>query len=135
MNINLKFLSCILLIFYTSDSYSGEMAKYGDIRIQADVATLDKLENELLLEKNVTIRFGIFTIIGNKALLSYGNNKLMIHGSPASITSKDGNINGAAEHFIIYPNLSLEMLGDAKLFENDNSIYAEKITYQINSND
>jgi len=59
----------------------------------------------------------------------------MVDGSPASITSEDGNINGTAKHFIISPNLSLEMLGDANLFEESNSIYAQQITYQIDPND
>jgi len=132
---SLKFFSCVLLTFAAADSYSNETGNYGDIGIKAEIVTLDEVQNKLLLEKNVIIRFGIFTIIGNKGLLNYENKKLMIDGSPASITSEDGNINGAAKSFIITPNLSLEMLGEAKLFEGNNSIYAEQITYQIDSND
>jgi len=125
----------VLLVFATADTYSNEIGNYGDINIQADKITLDEAKNELLLKTNVIISFGIFTITGNKALLSYKNNKLMVDGSPASITSEDGNINGTAKHFIISPNLSLEMLGDANLFEESNSIYAQQITYQIDPND
>lgn len=135
MDRNLKFFCCVLLAFTTADTYSNETGNYGDIKIQADKITLDEVKNELLLKKNVIISFGIFTITGNKALLSYKNNKLMVDGSPASITSEDGNINGTAKHFIISPNLSLEMLGDANLFEESNSIYAQQITYQIDPND
>ena len=125
----------MLLVFATADTYSNEIGNYGDINIQADKITLDEAKNELLLKTNVIISFGIFTITGNKALLSYKNNKLMVDGSPASITSEDGNINGTAKHFIISPNLSLEMLGDANLFEESHSIYAQQITYQIDPND
>ena len=125
----------MFLVFATADTYSNEIGNYGDINIQADKITLDEAKNELLLKTNIIISFGIFTITGNKALLSYKNNKLMVDGSPASITSEDGNINGTAKHFIISPNLSLEMLGDANLFEESNSIYAQQITYQIDPND
>ena len=135
MNRSLKFYSCALLILTSADSYSNEITNYGDIKIKANTVIFDEVRNELLLEKNVLIRFGIYTIIGNQALLSYEKKKLMIDGSPASIASKDGNVNGTAKSFIIYPNFSLEMLGAAKLFEDNNSIYAEKITYQIKSND
>lgn len=135
MDRNLKFFCCVLLVFATADTYSNEIGNYGDINIQADKITLDEAKNELLLKTNIIISFGIFTITGNKALLSYKNNKLMVDGSPASITSEDGNINGTAKHFIISPNLSLEMLGDANLFEESNSIYAQQITYQIDPND
>ena len=77
------------------------------------------------------ISFGSFNIFGDTALLSYKNEKLIVDGSPASINSKENAISGAAKRFIIYPNLSLEMLGDANLVEHNNSIYAEQITYQI----
>lgn len=135
MDRNLKFFCCVFLVFAAADTYSNEIGNYGDINIQADKITLDEAKNELLLKTNIIISFGIFTITGNKALLSYKNNKLMVDGSPASITSEDGNINGTAKHFIISPNLSLEMLGDANLFEESNSIYAQQITYQIDPND
>ena len=59
--------------------------------------------------------------------------KLVVNGSPASMLSKNGSINGVAKQFIIYPNLSMEMLGDARLVQKDQSIYAEQITYQISS--
>jgi lipopolysaccharide export system protein LptA len=49
--------------------------------------------------------------------------------------SKNQGITGAANQFIIYPNLSMEMLGDARLLQKDQTIYAEQITYQISPND
>jgi len=135
MNRIFKFFSCVFLIVASVSSYSNKAANYGDISIQADIVTLNKANNELLLEKNIIIGFGNFTIVGNKALLSYEKKKLTIDGSPASINSEDSQINGNAKRFIIHPNLSLEMLGDAELVEDNNSIYAQKILYQINSND
>ena len=131
MNRNLKFYYCILLACLSSYIYSDEIANYGNIKIKADVVTFDERANELLLRKNLTISFGSFNIFGDTALLNYENKKLTIDGSPASINSKENAISGAAKRFIIYPNLSLEMLGDANLIEHNNSMYAEQITYQI----
>ena len=131
MDRNLKFYSYVLLTCLSSYLYSNEITNYSNIRIKADVVTFDELTNELLLEENLMISFGSFNIFGDTALLSYKNEKLIVDGSPASINSEKEGINGSAKRFIIDSNLSLEMLGDASLFEHDNSIYAEQITYQI----
>jgi len=135
MDRNLKFYSYVLLTCLSSYLYSDEITNYSNIKIQADVVTFDGLANELLLKENLIIKFGSFNILGDAALLSYNNKKLIVDGSPASINSEEGRIKGAAKRFIIYPNLSLEMLGNANLVEDNNSIYAEKITYQIKLND
>ena len=76
MNRIFKFFSCVFLIVASVSSYSNKAANYGDISIQADIVTLNKANNELLLEKNIIIGFGNFTIVGNKALLSYEKKKL-----------------------------------------------------------
>ena len=104
---------------------------YGDISIKAEYVILDKLTNKLKLKTNIQINFGDFILSGDSAILSYDEEMLVIDGSPASILSKKNNINGVADQFIIYPNLSMEMLGDVRLIQKDNSIYAEQITYQI----
>ena len=95
--------------------------------------TLNKFTNKLLLKTNIQIKFSNFVLSGDSAILSYNEEKLVVNGSPASMLSKNGSINGAANQFIIYPNLSMEMLGDARLVQKDQSIYAEQITYQISS--
>ena len=97
--------------------------------------TLKKSTNQLLLKTDIQINFSNFILSGDSATLSYDEEKLVINGSPASIFSKKDNINGTAKQFIIYPNLSMKMLGDARLLQNNQSIYAEQITYQISSND
>jgi lipopolysaccharide transport protein LptA len=131
---NLKFFSCFLIGLSAVASISAEeIPNYGDISIQAEHVTLNKFTNKLLLKTNIQINFGDFILSGDSAILSYDEEKLVIDGSPASILSKKNNINGAANQFIIYPNLSMEMLGDARLQQKDQSIYAEQITYQISS--
>ena len=133
---NLKFFSCLLIGLSSISSISAkEIPSYGDISIKAEHVTLNKFTNKLLLKTNIQINFGDFILSGDSAILSFDEEKLVIDGSPASILSKKDNVNGVANQFIIYPNLSMEMLGDARLLQKDQSIYAEQITYQISSND
>ena len=129
---NLKFFSCFLISLSITASISAEeIPNYGDISMKAEYVTLNKFTNKLLLKTNIQINFGDFILSGDSAILSYDEEKLVIDGSPASILSNKNNINGAANQFIIYPNLSMEMLGDARLQQKDQSIYAEQIRYQI----
>ena len=129
---NLKFSLYFLISLSVTASISAkEIPNYGDISIKAEYVTLDKFTNKLILKTNIQINFGDFILSGDNAILSYDEEKLVIDGSPASILSNKNNINGAANQFIIYPNLSMEMLGDARLQQKDQSIYAEQIRYQI----
>ncbi|MDA9675890.1 hypothetical protein N9U32_01705 [Pseudomonadota bacterium] len=129
---NLKFFSYFLISLSITSSISAEeIPNYGDISIKAEYVTLNKFTNKLLLKTNIQINFGDFILSGDSAILSYDEEKLVIDGSPASILSNKNNINGVANQFIIYPNLSMEMLGDARLQQKDQSIYAEQIRYQI----
>ena len=129
---NLKMFLCFLISLSAIESISAkEIPNYGDISIKAEHVTLNEFTNKLLLKTNIQINFGDFNLSGDNAILSYDEEILVINGSPASILSKKNNINGVADQFIIYPNLSMEMLGDARLMKKDQSIYAEQITYQI----
>jgi lipopolysaccharide export system protein LptA len=136
MTRNLKFFFSLLIGLVSIEKVSAqEITNYQDISIKADNVTLNKFTNQLLLKKDLQISFGDYTLYGDSAILSYDEDKLVIDGFPASIFSNKDNINGTAKQFIIYPNLSMEMLGDAKLLQNNQSIYADQITYQISSND
>ena len=129
---NLKFFSYFLISLSITSSISAEeIPNYEDISIKAEYVTLNKFTNKLLLKTNIQINFGDFILSGDSAILSYDEEKLVINGSPASILSNKNNINGVANQFIIYPNLSMEMLGDARLQQKDQSIFAEQIRYQI----
>ena len=136
MTRNLKFfLSLFIGLVPIEKVSSQEITNYQDISIKADHVTLNKFTNQLLLKTDLQISFGDYTLYGDSAILSYDEDKLVIEGFPASIFSNKDNINGTAKQFIIYPNLSMEMLGDANLLQNNQSIYADQITYQISSND
>ena len=105
-----------------------------DISIYSNTVTLNERNNNILFEGSIEINFGSFIIFGNNALLSYENETLTLNGDPASITSELKKINGEAKKFIIHPNQSLEMIGNATLNNKSQSISAELITYQIDQN-
>ena len=105
-----------------------------DISINSNTVTLNERNNNILFEGSIEINFGSFRIFGNNALLSYENETLTLNGDPASITSELKKINGEAKKFIIHPNQSLEMIGNATLNNKSQSISAELITYQIDQN-
>ena len=136
MTRNLKFFLSLFIGLITIEKVSAqEISNYQDISIKADHVTLNKFTNQLLLKTDLQISFGDYTLYGDSAILSYDEDKLVIDGFPALILSNKDNINGTAKQFIINPNLSIEMLGDATLLQNNQSIYADQITYQISSND
>ena len=105
-----------------------------DISINSNTVTLNERNNNILFEGSIEINFGSFIIFGNNALLSYENETLTLNGDPASITSELKKINGEAKKFIIHPNQSLEMIGNATLNNKNQSISSELITYQIDQN-
>ena len=105
-----------------------------DISINSNTVTLNERNNSILFEGSIEITFGNFRIFGNNALLSYENETLTLTGDPASITSELKEINGEAKKFIIHPNQSLEMIGNATLNNNNQSISSQLITYQIDQN-
>ena len=56
-----------------------------------------------------------------------------IYGKPA--TFKSNAVNGEAEIFVIYPNKSMDLIGNAKLLNKGNSITSNLISYQISPNE
>ena len=124
---SLNFLSYFFISLFITKVSAQDISNYGDISIQAENVTLNESTNQLLMREKLKINFGTFSLSGEK--------KLIVDGSPASIFSEEESINGTARQLIIYPNLAIEMHGNAQLVQGDRSIYSEQITYQINSND
>ena len=125
-------LACLLIVSAVS---SSEPINYQNISINANNVTLDEVSNRLTLSGEINIDFGNFSISGESALLDYKEESLLILGTPASIISRDQKINGKADRLIIYPNLSMEMIGNAELLAENRSIFSQNITYQTNAND
>jgi Uncharacterized protein conserved in bacteria len=124
-----KFLLIILGFFYLSISVSEESSTFQNISIQSDQVTVDQETRQLAFKNNIRIKIDNYVIKGTNALLSQKDKKLEIFGKPATI--KSNAIDGEAEIFVIYPNKSMNLIGNAKLLNQGNSIMSNLITYQI----
>ena len=126
-----------LLIFFcclcSTIIIAEEDLNFQSISIQSDQVTIDEKDRLLAFKNNTVIKIENYIIKGSNALLSQDDEKLEIYGNPTSIQSMD--MEGEANVLIIYPNKSIDLMGNAKLKKNGNLITSDLITYQINSNE
>ena len=130
---NYKILLIVFGFLYLPFVIPAENVSFQNISIQSDQVTIDKNTEQLVFKNNVEIKIDGYVIKGSNALLSSKDEKLEIYGNPASIQSEE--INGEAEVFEIYPNKSMNLIGNAKLLNKGNSITSNFITYQIIANE
>ena len=127
----------IFLIFFgclcSTVLISKERLNSQNISIQSDEVTIDEKDRLLAFKDNIEIKIENYIIVGSDAFLSQRDEKLEIFGNPTSI--KSININGEAEVLVVYPNKSIDLIGNAKLRKNGNLITSDLIKYQINSNE
>ena len=123
----------MLGFLYLHASASAELSIFQNISIQSDQVTIDQETRQLVFKNNIRIIIDDYVIKGSNALLSHKDEKLEIFGEPATI--KSNKIDGEAEVFVIYPNKSIDFIGNAKLLNQGNSISSNLIAYQINSNE
>ena len=128
-----KLLLIILGFFYLPISASEESSIFQNISIQSDQVTFHQETKQLAFKNNIRIKIDNYFIKGSDAILSHKDEKLEIFGKPATIQSNA--IDGEAEIFVIYPNKSMDLIGNAKLLNQGNSITSNLITYQISSNE
>ena len=119
--------------FYFPILISEDKSSFQNISIQSDQVTIDEEFRKLAFKNNIKIMIDDYTIKGTNAILSHKDEKLEIFGEPATIQSKE--INGEAEAFVIHPNKSIDLIGNAKLLNQGNSISSNLITYQISQNE
>jgi len=129
MNHVYKIFFIIAVLNFASSAQANKKINFKNIAIQADKVTINEAMNQLSFEDNIEIKFDRYVISGDAALLSYQDEKLEITGMPASISSN--MVNGTANLFIIHPNQSMEMIGNAKLNNKGNKVTSNLITYQI----
>ena len=130
---NYKILLIVYGILYLPFVIPAENVSFQNISIQSDQVTIDKNTEQLVFKNNVEIKIDGYVIKGSDALLSSKDEKLEIYGNPASIQSEE--IDGEAEVFEIYPNKSMNLIGNAKLLNKGNMITSNFITYQIIANE
>ena len=128
-----KILSIIFGFLFLPVLTSEESASFQNISIQADQVTIDEEIRQLAFKNNIKIIIDGYIINGSNALLSQKEKKLEIYGKPATIESN--TIDGEAEVFVIYPNKSMNLIGNAKLLNKGNSITSDLIAYQISPNE
>ena len=130
---NYKILLIVFGFLYLPFIVSEENLSFQNISIQSDQVTIDRKTKQLVFKNNVEIKIDGYVIKGSNAMLSSKDEKLEIYGNPASIQSEE--IDGEAEVFEIYPNKSMNLIGNAKLLNKGNSITSNFITYQIIANE
>ena len=130
---NYKILLIVYGFSYLPFVIPAENVSFQNISIQSDKVTIDKNTEQLVFKNNVEIKIDGYVIKGSNALLSSKDEKLEIYGNPASIQSEE--IDGEAEVFEIYPNKSMNLIGNAKLLNKGNMITSNFITYQIIANE
>ena len=123
----------ILGFFYLPVAISEESTIFQNISIQSDQVTIDQDTRQLTFKNNLRIKIDSHIIKGSDARLSHKDEKLEIYGNPASIQSEE--MDGQAKRFEIYPNKSMNLIGNAKLLNKGNSITSNFITYQIIANE
>lgn len=133
MNRNYKLLSILLGCLYFPIALASENFNFKNISIESDQVTIDEANKQLAFKKNIKIKIDNYLIRGSEALLSHENEKLQIYGNPATISSSA--IDGQAEVFEIFPNKSMNLIGNARLSSEGNIITSNLITYQISSNE
>jgi len=128
-----KILSIIFGCLYLPILTSEESASFQNISIQSDQVSIDEKTRQLAFKYNIRIKIDNYIIKGSEALLSQKDEKLEIFGKPATI--KSNTMDGEAELFVIYPNKSMDLIGNARLLNKGNSITSNLITYQISQSE
>ncbi len=128
-----KTLLIFIGFFCSTILISEEVLNFQNISIQSDEVTINEKDRLLAFKNNLEIKIENYIIVGSNALLNQEDEKLEIHGNPTSIQSM--SINGEAEVLVIYPNKTIDLIGNAKLKKDGNLITSDLITYQINLNE
>jgi len=128
-----KIVLFIFAYIYFPIFASEESKSFQNISIHSDQVTFNQDLRQLVFKNNIEIKIDSYTLRGSNAILNSKDKKLEIFGSPASIKSE--TIDGEAEALVIYPNKSMNLVGNARLLNEGNSITSDFITYQISSNE
>ena len=120
-----------LCFLFLPDLVSKDSLNFKNISILADQVTLIEEANEIIFIKSINIKIDGMDIKGESALMSLDDEKIEISGAPVSI--KSSSLDGKADLLIIYPNQSIDMIGNATLLNDGNLISSNLIKYQIAS--
>ena len=128
-----QFLLWALCFLFLPVLVSKDSSNFKNISILADQVTLIEEANEIIFMKSINIKIDGMDIKGESALMSLDDEKIEISGAPVSI--KSSSLDGKADLLIIYPNQSIDMIGNATLLNDGNLISSNLIKYQIASDE
>ena len=128
-----QFLLWALCFLFLPVLVSKDSSNFKNISILADQVTLIEAANEIIFLKSISIKIDDMDIKGKSALMSLDDEKIEISGAPVSI--KSSSLDGKADLLIIYPNQSIDMIGNATLLNDGNLISSNLIKYQIASDE
>ena len=126
-----QFLLWALCFLFLPVLVSKDRTNFKNISVLADQVTLKEEASEIIFKNSINIRIDGIDIKGDSALMSLDDEKIEISGAPVSI--KSSSIDGKADSLIIYPNKSIDMIGNATLLNDGNLISSNLIKYQIAS--
>ena len=126
-----QFLLWALCFLFLPDLVSKDSSNFKNISILADQVTLKEEASEIIFINSINIIIDGIDIKGESALMSLDDERIEISGAPVSI--KSSSIDGKADLLIIYPNQSIDMIGNATLLNDGNLISSNLIKYQIAS--
>ena len=126
-----QFLLWALCFLFLPVLVSKDSSNFKNISILADQVTVIEEANKILFIKSINIKIDGMDIKGESALMSLDDEKIEISGAPVSI--KSSSLDGKADLLIIYPNQSIDMIGNATLLNDGNLISSNLIKYQIAS--
>jgi len=126
-----QFLLWALCFSFLPVLVSKDISSFKNISIQADQVTLNEEASEIIFVNSINISIDGMDIKGESALMSLDDEKIEISGAPVSI--KSSSLDGKADLLIIYPNQSIDMIGNATLLNDGNLISSNLIKYQIAS--
>ena len=126
-----QFLLWALCFLFLPVLVSKDSSNFKNISILADQVTVIEEANKILFIKSINIKIDGMDIKGESALMSLDDEKIEISGTPVSIKSL--SLDGKADLLIIYPNQSIDMIGNATLLNDGNLISSNLIKYQIAS--
>ena len=124
-----QFLFWALCFLFLPVLFSKDSSNFKNISILADQVNLIEKANEIIFIKSINIKIDGMDIKGESALMSLDDEKIEISGAPVSI--KSSSLDGKADLLIIYPNQSIDMIGNATLLNDGNLISSNLIKYQI----
>ena len=126
-----QFLLWVLSFLFLPVLVSKDSVNLKNISILADQVTLKEEASEIRFINSINIIIDGMDIKGESALMSLDDERIEISGAPVSI--KSSSIDGKADLLIIYPNQSIDMIGNATLLNDGNLISSNLIKYQIAS--